>query len=142
MRATDTLHATAVAFGRSGLIITGASGAGKSTLALQLIGLGATLIADDGVLAMPRDGEVWLCAPDAIQGRIEARGIGVLACPAKPAWARAVVTLDEVETARFPEARETVIAGVRLPLLRKVESPAFPAMLRLYLEGGRDSNDG
>ena len=73
---------------------------------------------------------------DTIRDMIEARGVGILASPASPAWARAVVDLDKVEKARLPEARETVIAGARLPLLRKVESPAFPAMLKLYLLGG------
>ena len=124
------------------MLITGASGSGKSTLALQLIGLGATLIADDGVVASPRDGGLWLNSPDSIKGMIEARGLGLLACECTPAWARAVVTLDEVETDRLPETRETVIKGIRIPLLRKVESPAFPAMLKLYLEGGDDAHVG
>ena len=91
---------------------------------------------DDGVVATPRDGGLWLSPPDTIRDMIEARGVGILASPASPAWARAVVDLDKVEKARLPEARETVIAGARLPQLRKVESPAFPAMLKLYLLGG------
>ncbi len=133
------LHATAVSFEQAGLLITGASGTGKSTLALQLIGLGATLVADDGVLATPRDGGLWLTAPDPIRGCIEARHFGLLTSPAAPAWARAVVNMDDTETDRLPEPRDTVIAGVPLALFRKVESPAFPAMVLLYLRGGLSS---
>ena len=117
-------------------MITGASGSGKSTLALQLVGIGATLVADDRVVAVPRDGGLWIAAPEAIKDRIEARNFGLLACPTRPGWARAVVDMDKIETRRLPIPRETVIAGVALPLFRKVESPAFATMLKLYLEGG------
>ena len=136
--ASDLLHASAVAFDDRGLIILGASGRGKSSLALELIALGATLVSDDRVTAsaLP-DGGLWLAPPDAIRDRIEARHFGLLTCPATSAWARAVVDLDRTETDRLPIARETVIAGVRLPAFRKVESPAFPAMLSAYLKGER-----
>jgi HPr kinase/phosphorylase len=130
------LHATAVAFGPAGLLILGKSGSGKSTLALQLIGLGATLVADDRVVCAPQDGALKLSAPDPIRDRIEARGLGLLAVPSAPAMARAAVEMERAETARLPAPREIVIAGVTLPALPKLEGPAFPAILRLYLEGG------
>lgn len=120
----------------AGLIITGRSGAGKSTLALQMIALGAKLVSDDGVNVVPRESGLWLEAPAPLRNRIEARGLGILACENGPAWARAVLALDETEQSRLPKTRETVIAGVSLPLLRKVEGPAFPSMLMLYLSGG------
>ena len=41
------LHATCVAVDGRGLLILGPSGSGKSALALQLIALGAQLVADD-----------------------------------------------------------------------------------------------
>lgn len=140
MALAETLHASAVAIGPAGLLIIGASGSGKSTLALQLIGLGATLIADDGVIATPRDGALWLSAPDTLRDRIEARHLGILASASAPAWATAVVDLDRAETKRLPTARTIEIAQVSLPLLQKVESPAFPAMLLTYLRGGLASD--
>lgn len=127
------LHASAVAFDGRALLLTGASGSGKSTLALQLIGLGGVLVADDRVIAETRDGALWLDAPDTIRHKIEARGVGILTCHSAPALAHTVVDLDQVETARIPEPASTTIAGVELPLLRRVESPAFPVMLKLYL---------
>lgn len=134
----ETLHASAIAFQTKGLLILGESGAGKSSLALELIARGATLIADDAVLVQSAGQDrLILSAPKTIAGRIEARGIGLIALPHARAPAKAVVTLDQTETARLPEAHETVIAGVTLPLLHKVESPAFPAMLLAYLSGER-----
>ncbi|MXQ08067.1 serine kinase [Alphaproteobacteria bacterium GH1-50] len=135
----QVLHATAVAIGGKGLIIKGASGSGKSSLALELISRGAVLIADDRVICTPRSGTdiLWLSPPDTIAGRIEARGLGLIAMPWQEAGAAAVVTLDKVENARLPERHETVIAGATLPLFHKVESPAFPAILMACLTGER-----
>ena len=135
---SQVLHASAVAVGGRGLLITGASGSGKSSLALQLIALGADLVADGGVVVTPRaEGGLILSAPKAIRGQIEARGLGILAAEPVTALAVAVVDMDKVETDRLPERREIVIAGATLPLLRRVESPAFASMLHLYLIGSR-----
>lgn len=132
----EVLHASAVAFGPQGLLIRGASGSGKSTLALQLIGLGATLVADDGVVCQVVDGVLRLSAPGATHGRIEARGLGILAAPAAQAVARGVIDMDTIGTTRLPAPRETTVFGIALPAIAKVESPAFPVMVRLWLEGG------
>lgn len=134
------LHASAVAFGPSGLLILGASGAGKSSLALQLMAMGATLVGDDRVIATPDgQGGLRLTAPEPLKGLIEARGVGLIRVGHRPAMAAWVVTLDDVETARLPEGHETVIADVTLPLLRKVESPVFPAMICSLMNGGRSA---
>lgn len=131
-------HASSVAVGSCGLIITGPSGSGKSTLAIEMIGLGAELVSDDQtvVTALP-EGALQLHAPAATQGLIEARGVGILRLPTVTALATAVVDLSQTETERMPQTRETVIAGVTLPLLRKVETPAFASILMAYLRGER-----
>ena len=132
------IHASAVAFGTTGLLILGASGSGKSSLALELMAMGARLVADDRVVATPDlNGGLRLSAPPPLEGLIEARGVGLLRIHYAPAMALWAVTLDDVETARLPERHETVIADVTLPLIRKVESPAFPAMLCALMNGGR-----
>lgn len=130
------LHASAVAFDGRAVLILGAAGSGKSSLAIELVALGAVLVADDRVLLTRRDDGLWLDAPEPLKNRIEARGIGILNCPATPARAHAVVDLDKLETARLPERGTITLEGVDLPLLGKVESPAFPAMVRAYLIGG------
>ena len=130
------IHASAVAFGHAGLLITGKSGSGKSTLALQLMAIGAKLVADDRVELTPlAEGGLRLSVPSAISGLIEARGFGVLSAEPVTAIARAVVDLNRIETARIPDPKEIVIASESLRCFGKVESPAFPAMLRLHLAG-------
>lgn len=132
------LHASAVAIGQSGLLITGPSSSGKSSLALELMALGATLVADDRVLATPsKEAGILMTAPKALEGLIEARGMGLLKADFRPARLVAVVDLATVETQRLPERHETVIANEVFPTIRKVESASFPAMLVAYLNGGR-----
>lgn len=139
-RVTDSapliLHASAVAFGACGLLIIGKSGAGKSTLALQLMSIGAKLVADDRVeVTRAVEGGLVLSAPRPLSGLIEARGLGVLAAEPVRAIARAVIDLDAVETERIPAPKEIVIASETLRCIAKVESPAFPAMVRLEFAG-------
>ena len=103
-----------------------------------MISRGAVLVADDRVAVDPRGaGGLLLTAPTALAGMIEARGVGLLEMPHAPARLAAVVDLDTVEVERLPRAHDTVIAGEPVTLLRKVESPAFAAMLVAYLKGGR-----
>lgn len=133
----EMLHASAVAVERRGLLILGASGSGKSTLAIQLIALGATLIADDRVLVTRMaEGVPMLSAPETIRGRIEARGAGLLTLPSVTAPAYAVVNLDRLETERLPLPRSENVGAVKLPSIGRLESPAFPSILYLYLKWG------
>jgi HPr kinase/phosphorylase len=120
-------------------LILGKPGAGKSALALELMALGADLVADDRVVVTPdaAGGPPMLSPPERIAGRIEARGIGIVAAPWAHARAALVVDLDRTETARLPEAREIVIGGTALTCLSKLETPAFPAMVLAVLKGGR-----
>jgi serine kinase of HPr protein (carbohydrate metabolism regulator) len=91
MSDTILLHGTCVAVGDCGVLLLGPPGAGKSDLALRLIdqeGAGtsgqrrkARLVADDQV-AICRNGEILLAsAPERLAGRLEVRGIGIVAVP-------------------------------------------------------------
>jgi HPr kinase/phosphorylase len=126
-----------VAVSGQGLLILGPSGAGKSSLALQLMALGASLVADDRTILTPgADGRLFASCPPAIFGLIEARGLGLL--PANPAGSvilAAAVDLGQSETERLPEPRHILLLGCPLPLLRKVESTSFAAALFLYMTG-------
>ena len=134
---SQTLHATTVAVAGRAVLIRGVSGSGKSGLALQLLALGARLVADDRTRLWCQGTALMAGAPDAIRGRIEARGVGILAVPAMgPCAVALVVNMDEDETERLPPPRRTQLLGVTLPLLRKCTAPHFPAALTLYLKGG------
>ncbi len=134
----EILHASAVAIDGKGLLIVGGSGSGKSSLALDLIALGATLIADDKVVVSRKpEGAVWASCPEPTRGLIEARGVGILATKTEGAFLQLVVDMDRLEEARLPERHSTVIAGVSLPLLYRVASPVFASILLVYLKGQR-----
>lgn len=135
---TCTLHATTIAHAGRAALIRGASGSGKSGLALQMIALGARLIADDRTILHHRGDTLIASCPETIRGRIEARGIGILAAPtAGPTRLVLVVDMDTEETDRLPHPQQTEILGTALPLQKKVNLPHFPAALLSYLENGR-----
>ena len=95
------LHATCVAVEGRGVLICGPSGAGKSALGLQLMALGARLVADDQVALSRRDGALWAACPPTIRGMIEARGVGLLnADPVEGAEVVLAVDLGRVLGAR------------------------------------------
>ncbi|MCR8726512.1 HPr kinase/phosphorylase [Frigidibacter sp. ROC022] len=131
-----TLHASCVALGPSGLLITGASGSGKSSLALMLMAYGARLVADDATLVQCSKGALWASCPETIRGRIEARGIGILAAdPQERARLVAAVDLDRTESERLPPERSITIAGHDIPLILNVPGLSFAAGLIQYLKG-------
>ncbi|WP_323768162.1 serine kinase [Marinovum sp.] len=132
------LHASTVALGGRGVLVLGASGRGKSALALELMALGAELVADDRTQVTAQRGALIAACPPAIAGRIEARFVGLLAArPHPPVPLALAVDLDRTETERLPPWRDTRIAGVTLPLLHNVEDRYFPAAIRQYLVHGR-----
>lgn len=133
-----TLHATAVARAGRGLLILGPSGSGKSSLALEMIGQGAALVADDRTVLTRAGDSVMLSCPPELSGMIEARGLGLLRAPAHPPCPLAlVVDLGAPEAARFPEAREVDFLGLTFPLAGGTASPHLAAALGLFLVHGR-----
>ncbi len=114
------VHGTCVAIDGVGVLLRGPSGAGKSDLALRLIDRGASLVADDQVLLDGIDGRLVARAPEALFGRIEVRGVGILDVPAVASAAVGLlvdlVPPEAVE--RLPERRRETLAGVTLPVLR------------------------
>lgn len=134
----EILHASAVSVENRALLILGPSGAGKSGLALNLMALGAKLIADDRTVVTLRDGHPFASCPDTIRGQIEARGIGILAAdPAPSAPIVLAVDLGQLEAERMPPVRHIALLGYKVPLLHKPEIGHFPAALMQYLKAGR-----
>ena len=130
-------HANAVAVDGQGVLITGASGSGKSALSLQLMSLGAQLIADDQTQLTLKGSEVWASSPPSIAGLIEARGVGILHADYAQAPIALVIDLDQHEAERLPRYHKAAILGQSLPCLHKVENQAWPASILQYLKAGR-----
>lgn len=132
------IHASCITYAGKGVIILGVSGSGKSALALQLMAYGADLVADDQTVLAVEAGQLHASAPLPLQGLIEARGIGLLeAVPAQSTKIDLVIDLDHVEQHRLPEKHLTMLNGVSLVCLHKVDSPSFPAAILHYLKAGR-----
>ncbi|RGP38298.1 HPr kinase/phosphorylase [Pseudotabrizicola alkalilacus] len=138
MTAPLTLHATTIAFDGQAILLTGASGSGKSALALQLMAIGAGLVADDQTILTLQGAQIIATCPPAIAGMIEARGVGLLNAPPLPqAIVALVVDLDRVETERLPDHRTITILGQPLSLVLGSNSAHFPSSLRHYVLYGR-----
>ena len=132
------LHASCVAVQGRGLLITGPSGAGKSALALQLLALGAELVADDQTLLTAEAGRLIARAPEATSGLIEARFVGILRAPALDmAEVALVIDLSQTETERLPRPREIVLAGIPCALASFTAAPHLSASLWCWLAHGR-----
>lgn len=132
------LHATAVAVGGRCLVILGPSGAGKSTLALELMAVGAVLVADDRT-DIRRVGDVLhASAPAGLQGRIEARGLGILGADSVTSCPVVLVCdLGQAEDQRLPPMRHTTLLDVDLPLVLGPYRPHLHAALRQLMLGSR-----
>jgi len=133
-----TQHATCVTAYNKGALIIGVSGSGKSSLALAMMGFGAKLATDDRVILRLVHSRVIASAPAAIDGLVEARGIGLLRAKTEPeAPIKLVIDLDQNEQDRLPPIRHISVLGQSVSLLYKVDMPHFPAALMQYLACGR-----
>ncbi|MFN3277082.1 MAG: HPr kinase/phosphorylase [Paracoccus hibiscisoli] len=132
------LHATTVALDGRGVIILGPSGAGKSTLALQLMAVGARLVADDRTDLRLSAGRLMAQAPQPLLGRIEARGVGILwAEPSPPVPVALACDLGAPEAERLPQERHQDWLGVRVSLVSGPYRPHLYAAVRQLLLGRR-----
>jgi HPr kinase/phosphorylase len=136
--AEATLHASCIARQGRGLLILGPSGVGKSALALQLMALGADLVADDQTRIVRRGSALIASCPPAIRGVIEARGMGLLRAPSLDK-VEIVLAIDlaQTETDRFPPRRSLTLLQCRIDLALNAPGAHFPAAVLHYLLHGR-----
>lgn len=115
---SETLHASCVAIGEHAVLIEGRSGAGKSDLALRLIDRGAALVSDDYTVLMRSARKLLATPPATIAGKIEVRGLGIVAMPYRDRVAVSLLVelVDEVERMP-PEPQTRRIAGIDVPVV-------------------------
>ncbi len=143
------IHGSCVAIGGAGVLILGAPGSGKSDLVLRLLdhqgsGIsghvrGAQLVADDQVLFTLEEGRLKATVPEALAGKLEIRGLGIVPVPAvRQAELKLAVRLTPAsEIERMPDLQKStmVILGVSIPLiLIDPEKASAPARIRAALD--------
>ncbi len=130
-----TRSGTCVAVDGRGVLLQGPSGAGKSDLALRLIDGGAELVADDRVVLESRAGVLSACAPPALRGLLEVRGLGIFRLPYRTSVAVTLIArLGGAHDDRLPPPNTTTILGHELPAIElSGERASAPARVRLAL---------
>lgn len=130
-------HASCVAVGARGLLIVGPSGSGKSSLALQMIALGAHLVADDRCLISEVGGALSVSRPPGLPNAIEARGLGLLSQPCQhEAHLTAVLDMTRPAQTRMPERTTCRVGDHDVALLQNPVMTHGAAALFLYLRHG------
>lgn len=134
-------NGTAVAWNGRAVLILGPSGSGKSDLALRLIDQGAELIADD-LVELTRAGARVMAAfpgdaPPELKGRIEARGLGLVAVPATDRPVELALVIEATpsqDLERLPKAASSQWLDIDVPTLRlALLEASTPTKVRLAL---------
>jgi serine kinase of HPr protein (carbohydrate metabolism regulator) len=115
---SETLHASCVALNGRAILIAGRSGAGKSDLALRLIDRGARLVSDDYTILRRMGGRLLATAPANIEGKMEVRGIGVVAFDRQEDVPVCLAIDLDRAVERLPDPHDPlVVAGVKVPVI-------------------------
>ncbi len=127
-QAKQLVHGTCVAYGAHAALLRGSSGSGKSDLALRFLALAADgdmaprLVADDQVVVEAQAGTLKVSAPDALAGKLEVRGLGIMTLPhaehAKLVLVVDLVARDEVPRMPPEPLPRITLLGVRVPNLQ------------------------
>lgn len=137
--AAEQHHASAVSVAGRGLLIVGAPGVGKTTLALEMVALGAMLIADDRVIiSTHQDRELVLSAPGNIAGLAEVRGFGLVQfAHADEVPLRLIADLDRAESQRLPPPRTVAPSGIACRVILCKGRPGLAALLTCLMRADK-----
>lgn len=136
----ETLHATAIVVGQTGLLFLGPSGSGKSSAAFACLseaaalGWNAVLVADDRTGLTVEAGRCIASCPEPIRGLLELRGTGIVTLRrVDRAVMHCAVAMGEPSAAtRIPPENETFSCGsASFPLMRLWHDGAAAPLSRL-----------
>jgi serine kinase of HPr protein (carbohydrate metabolism regulator) len=115
---SETLHASTVALDGRAVVISGPSGSGKSDLALRLLDRGFALVSDDQTIVRRRGERLLASAPPTIAGKLEIRGVGIVAMSHVDDVPVALLVELTSDIQRLPDDdRERPVLGIPLPLI-------------------------
>ena len=130
-----SIHASALVIHTQGVLIFGESGAGKSSLILEILASQShfsKLIGDDRLLLEAHHGRLIASSPLAIQGKIEARGLGILEFAfIEKAQIDLLVELSPDPSERMPKPQSHEINGIILPKLTIYQHLPTPQIAKL-----------
>jgi serine kinase of HPr protein (carbohydrate metabolism regulator) len=139
---SENLHASTVAIGGRAVMISGPSGSGKSDLALRLIDRGFALVSDDRTIVSKDGDALTATSPETIRGKLEIRGIGIVAMPSVENVPLAMIVELTSDFTRLPDDdRQRLILGVSIPLISvdaQTASAAAKVVIALKLLGAKD----
>lgn len=133
-----SVNASAIALEEKGVLIIGPSGSGKSTLAIEMISLGAILVADDQTNVMVGPDGLYLSPPKSNAGLIESRYLGILKLP----WQEnikltTVIDLSKMEKKRLPPFRTHKLLNYKIPCIYAKGNRIIAKALYVLLIGER-----
>jgi HPr kinase/phosphorylase len=128
----EMVHATALAIGGQGILLTGPSGSGKSDLALRMIDRGGVLISDDIVIVSKTSEGLSVGVAPNIAGKIEVRGVGICTVQYLASAPLQLVAALSSDIERMPGDRQmSSIMGVEVP---SIQLAPFEASATIKLE--------
>lgn len=141
----ERIHGTSIARGNDGVLLLGPPGAGKSDLALRCMCTAITyppgpafqLVSDDQTVLSYANGTIEITPPATISGRLEVRGLGIMAIPFRQrACLRLAVRLTDKAVERMPDCADLTEHFCGLPVKRLWLNPfeaSAPAKVALAL---------
>jgi serine kinase of HPr protein (carbohydrate metabolism regulator) len=117
-------QATCIAMDGCAILIEGPPGSGKSSLALTLLGRGAALVGDDGVMLEGREDRLVAFPHPNTRGLLEVRNLGIVnvadagfaICDTAPVCL--VVALDEASPRYVEQPDRFESDGCAVPMVR------------------------
>ena len=120
-------HCTVIELDGTGIAIEGPSGSGKTSLAFGLIeaakrrNMVAQFVCDDQALLDVVEGELVAHAPEAIAGKAELHGFGIVDIDYKAQTRLKLLARLAGAATRMPLERQATLSGVPLPLIELPE---------------------